>query len=57
MTTKLEQDALNTLSRMLLDGLKRPRGQRYCGMCDAWVRGKECPHCGADTDAGAPDAR
>jgi hypothetical protein len=24
--------------------------KRYCGMCDAWVKGKECPKCGADTD-------
>ena len=22
---------------------------RYCEMCDAWVRQKECPKCGADT--------
>ena len=25
--------------------------KRYCGMCDAWVKGHECPKCGADTDA------
>ena len=25
--------------------------KRYCGMCDAWVNGRECPKCGADTDA------
>jgi hypothetical protein len=24
--------------------------KRYCGMCDAWVTGRECPKCGADTD-------
>ncbi len=22
---------------------------RYCEMCDAWVKGRECPQCGADT--------
>jgi hypothetical protein len=25
--------------------------RRYCGMCDQMVRGRECPQCGADTDA------
>lgn len=25
--------------------------KRYCGMCDKWVVGHECPKCGADTDA------
>lgn len=25
--------------------------KHYCGMCDAWVKGRECPKCGADTDA------
>jgi hypothetical protein len=28
--------------------------KRYCGMCDAWVRGLECPKCGADTDKALP---
>lgn len=28
--------------------------KRYCGMCDEWVKGKECPKCGADTDKAAP---
>lgn len=22
---------------------------RYCPLCDAWVQGRECPKCGADT--------
>lgn len=26
---------------------------RYCPMCDEWVKGKECPKCGADTDKAA----
>lgn len=34
-----------------------PKGKRYCGMCDAWVRGKECPKCGADTDKAEPEPR
>lgn len=25
--------------------------KRYCGPCDAWVPERECPACGADTDA------
>jgi hypothetical protein len=25
--------------------------KRYCAPCDTWVTGKECPACGADTDA------
>ncbi len=25
--------------------------KRYCGMCDEWVKGRECPKCGADTEA------
>jgi hypothetical protein len=25
--------------------------RRYCGMCDELVNGRECPKCGADTDA------
>src|SRR5688500_11724918 len=25
--------------------------KRYCGMCDKMVKGRECPLCGADTDA------
>jgi hypothetical protein len=25
--------------------------KRYCGMCDRMVSGRECPRCGADTDA------
>jgi hypothetical protein len=24
--------------------------KRYCPMCDVWVKGHECPKCGADTD-------
>ena len=24
--------------------------RRYCGPCDAWVKGRECPQCGAETD-------
>lgn len=28
--------------------------KRYCGMCDEWVRGMECPKCGADTDKAEP---
>jgi hypothetical protein len=27
--------------------------RRYCEMCDAWVKGKECPACGADTQKAA----
>lgn len=27
------------------------KAKRYCGMCDEWVSGKECPKCGAATDA------
>lgn len=31
---------------------KKPTGRRrYCGPCDRWVVGRECPACGADTDA------
>lgn len=25
------------------------QGRRYCPGCDAWVKGRECPACGADT--------
>lgn len=25
--------------------------KRYCGPCDELVKGRECPKCGADTDA------
>lgn len=28
--------------------------RRYCGPCDAWVVGAECPDCGATTDRPAP---
>jgi len=31
--------------------------KRYCGMCDEWVKGRECPKCGADTDAAIKTAR
>ncbi len=31
------------------------RPTRYCGPCDAWVRGRQCPQCGADTDAPVKD--
>lgn len=31
--------------------------RRYCGPCDTWVTGAECPSCGADTDAPARAAR
>ena len=31
--------------------------KRYCGMCDMWVNGRECPRCGADTDAPERTAR
>ena len=48
-----EQRALNTLSRMISDGVKAAKGRRYCGPCDEWVRGDECPKCGADTDKAA----
>lgn len=27
-----------------------PKGRRYCGPCDEWVTGRECPKCGADTE-------
>lgn len=30
--------------------------KRYCGMCDEWVKGRECPKCGADTDAPAKES-
>jgi hypothetical protein len=30
---------------------KEMKGNRYCGMCDRMVVGRECPFCGADTDA------
>ena len=30
---------------------EQENGKRYCGMCDKWVKGRECPLCGADTDA------
>lgn len=26
--------------------------ERYCECCDEWVKGKECPRCGAPTLAG-----
>lgn len=40
------------------DAMLKARGgsvmaKRYCGMCDEWVNGKECPKCGADTDKAA----
>jgi hypothetical protein len=33
----------------------RRKQLRYCGPCDKWVVGKECPLCGADTDAPDPE--
>lgn len=44
---EIENKALRTLSNMIRAGA----GLRYCGMCDEWVKGRECPKCGADTDA------
>jgi hypothetical protein len=31
--------------------------KRYCGMCDEWVKGRECPKCGADTDKALKPAK
>lgn len=31
--------------------------KRYCGMCDEWVKGRECPKCGADTDKADPEPK
>jgi len=37
---------------------KKPAGRRrYCGPCDRWVVGRECPACGADTETGRQEAR
>lgn len=52
-TTTGEAEALSALSRMIKAGMDRSHraaGRRYCGMCDEWVTGRECPKCGADTD-------
>lgn len=38
-------------AQLIAAGATPPRGYRYCGPCDAWVKGRECPKCGADTDA------
>lgn len=35
--------------------MPRRKHLRYCGPCDKWVIGKECPRCGADTDAPDPE--
>lgn len=51
---QLEDEALRVLGDMIKAGVReahRQAGRRYCGMCDEWVKGRECPKCGADTDA------
>lgn len=48
---RLEDKALRVLGDMITAGVRDAQRLRYCGWCVAWAKGRECPTCGADTDA------